>query len=221
MYISAMLAIRLSIRGMRSNIAGVEFVPWMIIGLTSFFMFRGAMNNAMGAVNSSQGLFAYRQIHPVDPVIVRVFSEGLIHIFVILFFAILLSLLSFDMVPVNLIMVIAMWGLLWGLGLGVGLILSVAVTKVEELRKIVNVMSLPLLILSGAFLPIHYMPYSVQQILLYNPILHGIELIRVGYFEGYWTVQGISLSYLFFWVLSLVFVGLYMHRRYAKALKVQ
>lgn len=221
MFIAVMLAIRISIRGLRSDIGGVDFIPWMVIGLTAFFMFRGAMNHAMGAGNANQGLFAYRQIHPIDPVLVRVFTEGLIYIFVILFFAILLALLGYNMTPHHLLMVMGIWVSLWFLGLGIGLILAVATIKVQELRKIVSVMSLPLLILSGAFLPIHYMPYSVQQILLYNPILHGVELIRVGYFENYWTVQGISYNYLFYWAMAFLFVGVFLNYKFDKAIKIQ
>lgn len=218
MFIGAMVAIRSFIRVM-SDIAGVDVVPWMIIGLTAFFMFRDGMTRAMGAVNANKGLFAYRQVKPIDTVLVRVFVEAVVHGSVIFLFIMTLMLLGFDMQPNNLVMALFAWFSLWLLGLSVGLILSVVVSIVPDLSKIVSVMTLPLMILSGGILPIQFMPYSVQQILLYNPILHGIEFLRLQYFNGYWSLSEIDVGYLYQWLMPMLALGLLLHLRFELKLK--
>ena len=218
MFVGLMVAIRTFIRVM-DDVAGVEMVPWMIIGLTAFFMFRDGMTRAMGAVNANKGLFAYRQVKPVDTVIVRVLVEAVIHGTVILLFVMTLMLLGFDMHPKNLVTALFAWFSIWLFGLSVGLILSVTVTIIPDLAKIVNVMTLPLMILSGAFMPVQFLPHSAQDILLLNPILHGIEFLRLQYFEGYWTMAVISVSYLYQWLLPFLAMGLLLHLRFEIKLK--
>jgi capsular polysaccharide transport system permease protein len=196
-------------------------IPWMIMGLTAFFMFRDGMTRGMGAVNANKGLFAYRQVKPIDTVIVRGLVEATVHVTVIVLFIIVLALLGFDMTPANLLLALFAWFSLWLLGLGTGMILSVVVTVVPDLSKIVNVMTLPLMILSGAFIPVQYMPYEVQQILLYNPILHAIETLRLGYFSGYWTMPEVSMFYVYQWVLPILMLGLLLQLRFELKLKQQ
>lgn len=220
MFVGVMVAIRSFIRVL-DDVAGTPMILWMIMGLTAFFMFRDGMTLGMGAVNANKGLFAYRQVKPIDTVIVRGLVEATIHVSVIVLFIIVLALLGFDMTPANLLLALFAWLSLWLLGLGTGMILSVIVTVVPDLSKIVNVMTLPLMILSGAFLPVQYMPYEVQQILLYNPILHAIETLRLGYFSGYWTMPEVSMFYVYQWVLPVLMLGLLLQLRFELKLKQQ
>ncbi len=217
-FISVMVAIR-SFINVLNDVSGAPIIPWMIIGLTAFFMFRDGMTRAMGAVNANSGLFAYRQVKPVDTVIIRVVIEAVVHMSVILLFIMTLALLGFDMLPQNLIWVLFAWFSLWLLGLSAGLILSVVVTIIPDLSKIVNVMTLPMMILSGTILPLQFLPYGVQQLLLFNPIAHGIEFLRLNYFQGYWSITGIDIAYLYAWILPMLALGLMLHIRFEMKLK--
>jgi len=218
MFVGVMIAIR-SFISILDDVAGTPMIPWMILGLTAFFMFRDGMTRGMGAVTTNKGLFAYRQVKPVDTVIVRVLVEATVHACVIGLFIMILALLGFDMHPANLLLAFFAWFSLWLTGLVSGMVLSVVVTAEPDLSKIVNVMTLPLMILSGAFLPVQFMPYEVQQILLYNPVLHAIETLRLGYFPGYWTMQEVSMFYVYQWILPFLMLGLLLQIRFEMKLK--
>ena len=220
MFVGVMVALRSFIRVL-NDVGGAPMIPWMIIGLTAFFLFRDGMTSGMRAVKGSMGLFAYRQVKPVDTVLSSSFVGLTIYAVVIFLFIIVLSLLGYNMIPVNLLGALLAWLALWLMGLYSGLILSVVVTVIPDLSKIVNVMTLPLLILSGAFLPIHYMPYEVQQWLLLNPILHAIEFLRFNFFHNYWTLNDISMFYVFQWVLPGLALGLLLHIRFENKLKAK
>ena len=72
----------------------------------------------MGAIDGNKALFAYRQVQPVDPVLVRNFLEGMLRSFVFLLFICGGLMLGLEMYPDNAIRVVAAWLSLWSLGLG-------------------------------------------------------------------------------------------------------
>ena len=59
------------------------------------------------------------------------------------------------------------------------------------------------------------MPARLQQWLLYNPIVHGLELGRAAFFPGYHLVQGLSAGYVASFGVAFWLLGLALHRRFA------
>ncbi|WP_116473336.1 ABC transporter permease [Zobellella maritima] len=221
----AMIAIMVLIRSLIGHgnglILGADFIPWMITGMMGFFLVREGMMRSLGAVDANQALFAYRQVQPVDTVLVRNFVEGMLRTVIFLLFVMGGLLLKLDIFPDNAIHALFAWFSLWSLGLGIGLIVSVAGTLVPELARIVRMLSLPLLLISGVILPLNVLPHNVLEYFMPNPIVHGLELLRLGFFEHYRMVTGTSLTYLWLFTLSLNALGLLMHIHYRNRLKAQ
>lgn len=219
-FIAIMVGIRSFIRGDRL-IVNAEFIPWMIAGMMGFFLVREGMIRGMGAIESNSALFTYRQVHPVDPVLVRNFLEGMLRSFIFLLFIAGGLMLGLDMYPDNAIRVMAAWLSLWSLGLGLGLLTSVLATLVPEVGRIVRMLSLPLLILSGVIFPLNQLPHWLLEYLMLNPIPHGLETLRLGFFENYETIHGTSMLYFWLVTLSLSALGLLMHLRFVDRLKAK
>lgn len=219
--ITIMVLIRGFISGSHQLIVGAEFIPWMVVGMMGYFLVREGMMRSQGAINASKALFAYRQVQPVDPVLIRVSLEGLLRTFIFLLFILGGLLVEVDLFPDNAINALFGWIALWALGLGLGLVVSVSGTLIPETAKIVTMISLPLLIISGVILPLNMLPHSILEYLMYNPIAHGLEFIRAGFFENYRVVPGTSETYLWLWVLALNAFGLLLHVRFKERLKAQ
>ena len=219
-FILIMIGIRSYLRSDRL-IVGADFIPWMITGLMGFFLVRDGMMRGLGAVDANQALFAYRQVQPVDPVLVRNFLEGMLRTFIFLLFIIGALMVGLDVYPDNAIHAMLAWFSLWVLGLGAGLVISVAGTLVPEVGKVVRMLTMPLLILSGVIFPLNHLPHYLLEYLMYNPIVHGLETLRLGFFEGYRVVHGTSMTYFWLVALSLVALGLLMHIRFAERLKAK
>lgn len=202
-------------------IPGADFIPWLVVGITCFILFRNQMNRGMEAINANRALFAYRQVHPVDTVLARSALEGIISTVVLLLLMIAFTLLEYDLLPQDPLAVMGVWSLIWLLGLGVGLICSVIVTAVPESGKFIRMVSFPLYFLSGVMIPVQYFPHEIREYLLYNPMLHGVELIRVSFFEGYRLMDGISSLYLLQWVVGALFLGLLLQVRFKARLMAQ
>ncbi|MGO3783121.1 MAG: ABC transporter permease [Vreelandella alkaliphila] len=218
--VGIMIAIRSFIRGGRL-VVNAEFIPWLIAGLMGFFLVREGMLRGMGAIEGNSALFAYRQVQPIDPVLVRNFLEGMLRSFVFLIFIGGGLMLGLDMYPDNAVRVMAAWLSLWCLGLGLGLVTSVAATLVPEVGRVIRMLSLPLLIISGVILPLNQLPHWLLEYLMLNPIPHGLETLRLGFFENYEVVHGTSMLYFWLVTLSLNALGLVMHLRFVDRLKAK
>lgn len=219
-FVAIMVGIRSFIRGDRL-IINAEFIPWMIAGLMGFLLVREGMLRGMGAIDANSALFAYRQVRPIDPVIVRNFLEGMLRSLVFLVFISGGLLLGLNLSPDNALVVFFAWLSLWCLGLGLGLVTSVASTLVPEVGKVIRMLSLPLMILSGVIFPLNGLPHWLLEYLMLNPIPHGLEALRVGFFENYQTIHGTSMLYFWQFTLALIALGLLMHLRFADRLKAK
>jgi capsular polysaccharide transport system permease protein len=205
----------------RGNVPGIDFALFVAVGLLGFksFMYTGSRSAAALAAN--KGLLGYRQVKPVDAVLVRAALEGVINAFVTLVLLALAVLVGFDAVPHDPITVIVSYALLWLLGVGFGLTVSVGTALVPEIEKIVGLISTPLYFASGVFFSPGLLPPQAQEWLLYNPIVHGLELARSGFFPNYSLAQGVSDGYLAASSLGMVLLGLALQRRFAVKLAAQ
>ncbi|MDN3557478.1 ABC transporter permease [Halomonas maura] len=219
-FVGIFIAIRTMIRGDRFVI-GADFIPWLIVGLMGFFLFREGMNRPVGAIEANQGLFAYRQVLPIDPVLVRIVLEGLLRTFIFLIFIVGGIMLGLDLYADLPMFAMWAWLSLWALGAGAGLTISAAAALVPEIGRVVKMISLPLMLISGVIIPMSLKSYHLQQLMLYNPIAHAIEFLRLGFFENYKTVSGISMLYVWMFALALIALGMILHLRFAEELKAK
>ncbi|WP_311945479.1 ABC transporter permease [Halomonas piscis] len=215
-----MVAIRGFIRGDRF-IVNAEFIPWMIVGIMGFFLIREGMMRGLGAVSANSALFAYRQVQPVDPVLVRNFLEGMLRTFIFILFIVGALMLGTDLMPDHGVRAVFWWLSLWCLGMGLGLITSVAGTLVPEVATVIRMLNMPLLILSGVIFPLNQLPHWLLEYLMYNPIVHGLELLRANFFDGYQMVPGTSATYFWLFTLTTIVIGLLMHMRFKEKLKAK
>lgn len=97
------------------------------------------------------------------------------------------------------------------LGFGLGTINAILNSYFGSWRHIENVISRPMFLMSGIFFVPSTLPTAITDILVWNPILHGIEWLRYGYYEGY-RPDFISFEYLIGWGLVTTLIGLAAER---------
>lgn len=220
LHILMFVAIR-QLMGRIRHITGAEFIPWFIVGMALFLMFNTVMNRCMGAISASKALFAYRQVHPVDTVLVRAVLEMLIKVVVLLLLVSGAAFLGFNILPDNAIQAANVWVAVWMFAIGIGLIFSVVATTVPEMAKIIGMATFPLYFLSGVMIPPQIMPHAVREYLMYNPLLHAVESFRLAFFGNYYSVAGISMQYFMIWTAALLLFGLMLQVRYKNRLIAQ
>jgi len=200
---------------------GADPGMFIMTGLLSFFMTRNTAFRSMEAVKANSALFAYRQVKPVDTVIVRAGLEGFLGLIVALILLSGVALFGIDVLPYRPLEVLAAFVGLWALGLGLALMLSVAGEMVPEIGNLVKLAFIPLYFFSGIMFPIQLVPQPHREWLFYNPIVHGIEVLRGGFFPHYHVSPEANLSFLYGSALLTVFLGLALHVRYARKIIAQ
>lgn len=175
----------------------------------------------MNAVSANQALFAYRQVKPVDTLIARGGLEGVLMIAVAGILLAGAALFGYSIVPADPLAVLAAFLGLWLVGMGFGLVTSVAGELVPELGRVLNLIMMPMYLISGVIFPLSTVPQPYRDWLMLNPVAHGLEAARQGFASYYHAVPELSFAYLYGFALFSVFLGLALHRRFALRLVTQ
>jgi capsular polysaccharide transport system permease protein len=203
------------------TVGNADVVVWIIIGMLAFFLFRRTAVQVTYAVDSNRPLFTYRQVKPFDPAIARAVLEAFLMAIIACIILLTAALLGHDTFPADALLVFqAVFGL-WLFGIGYGLVASVLMALVPEMEHVLKIVMLPLYLISGVIWPLASIPLPYRDILMINPIAHGLELVRTGFFPYYHTVPGLSMPYLFAWGIVSVMLGLMLYRRFATQLVMQ
>jgi capsular polysaccharide transport system permease protein len=195
-------------------IAGADTAVFVALGVAGFFVPRNVLMRSLDAISQNATLFAYRQVKPVDTVLVRAVLEGFLEVFIFLAVFAGLGLLGHTVVPADPARVIEALAVLWLLGSGLGLATSVAGKIIPEVSRVMRVLINPIYFLSSVFYPTVLLPHFAREALLFNPFVHGIESLRAGFMPTYRVPPGIDLGYPLAAALALVFLGLSMHVRF-------
>ncbi len=197
------------------TIGNADVVVWIMVGMLAFFLFRRTAVQVTYAVDSNRPFFTYRQVKPFDPAIARAVLEAFLMVIISIVILVTAALLGHETFPGDALLVMqAVFGL-WLFGIGYGLIASILMELVPEMEHVLGILMMPLYLISGVIWPLASIPLPYRDILMLNPIAHGIELLRLGFFPYYHTVQGLSMAYLFAWAVVSVFLGLMLYRRFA------
>lgn len=201
--------------------AGVDGAMFIMTGLFGFFMARNTATRCMEAISANTALFTYRQVKPIDPVVVRAGLEGFLTLISALILLTAAGLSGFKVLPKDPLMVLQAFTGLWLLGLGLGLVLSVVTKLLRDLGRLIRILFIPLYFISGVMHPALSVPQPYRDWMLVNPILHGLEMLRAGFFPQFHAAPGASLGYLYGVSMTLVFFGLALHVRYSEKLVAQ
>ena len=200
---------------------GMGTVIWILVGLLAFYMFKRPAQQSMNAVNANEALFNFRQVKPVDTVLVRAAIEGFLTIILAIVCFCFAGLIGIDVIPADPLTVLVAFFGMWLAGLGFGLLTSVITELVPEAGHVLEIAMTPLYIISGVIFPLGVVPEPYRSWLLLNPLIHGLECVRLAYVPYYDVLPGMSLVYLYIMSLVAIFLGLALHYRFEERLVMQ
>lgn len=200
------------------TVGGIDAAVWIVIGVLAYLTFQRTGTQVTNAVGSNQALFAYRQVKPVDALLVRAALEAFLMVVSSVFLLGIAGLCGYPVMPDDpLVVMLAFLGM-WLVGLGYGLVIAVLIELVPEFSKVLKLFTRPLYFLSGVLHPMTAIPQPYRDWLMWNPLAHGIEAARSGFAATYHAVDGVSLAYLYGCALVMLFLGLALQRRFAALL---
>lgn len=176
-------------------VPGVPYVCFLVTGLLPFFMFRGISLRVMGAIDASRGLFGYRQVRPIDALIVRALLELLVYSVVYLCFLAVLGWVGFPWFPDEPLELVLSSVTLVVFSFSLGVLYAVLTDDLPQTRVFIRIAYFPLYLISGVMFPVASLPQAALDYLTWNPILHLLEVQRSHFFTSYRPIDAANLVY--------------------------
>lgn len=198
------------IRG--NSMPGIEYPVFLITGLIPFFLFQNLSNRLIDGIQANRGLFAYRQVKPFDTLVSRAMVEAMMNLLVYAFSLGVLAWLGYHVLPSDPLQMLGVNLLLLLFGTAFGIFGAVLCHDRPRLRSLLRMINMPLYFASGVIFPIDFLPREYIEILLWNPLLHLVELSRQSFIAAYTPVHGINALYPTLVMLVFGALGMMLYR---------
>jgi capsular polysaccharide transport system permease protein len=189
------------------SVPQIPYAFFILNGFLLLSLFMGPMKAGFKAVRSNQGLQVYPTVKPFDPILARFLYDLITIMFSFILFCLVGMWLGIELSLASLHVILAAYLITWLIGCGLGLIFGVLSTFYPETDKIVTVIFRPMMLFSAVLIPTNTLPLQVREILLYNPLVHAIELSRHSLFPLY-RVEGANLLYPMCFAITLLYIGI-------------
>jgi len=192
--------------------SGMPLVPFMLVGFVGFSMFKDPWGQMQAAIGHSRQLLAFPQVSTFDVLMAKGLLEVAITLFVFVFLLCMAALLGYEVRVERPLGVLMACALLCTLGLGMGFLFAAVEPIIPSVKQLSGqLMGRPLYFSSGLFFTAEAIPGAVLDYLLWNPVLHMIELLRGEFFHGFETAYG-SWLYASGWSFGTLAAGLTVHQ---------
>jgi capsular polysaccharide transport system permease protein len=192
---------------------GTSFILFYATGFLTYDIYNQMMSKVGGALKYSKSMLAYPRVTWLDAILARFILNvvTLLTVICIVISAILLFINTRTIISIQPILIgLTLCALL---GAGIGMVNCMLAGLFPVWDTIWKILSRPMFIASGVIFIYEDMPPLVQDILWWNPILHGTGIVRTGFYPTYYASY-VSLEYSFGVALTLVATGLLFLRSY-------
>ena len=189
--------------------SSIPIAAFAITGYSSVLLWRNTATKCNQAISQNFNLLYHRNVQVLDVFITRIILElaGATASFITL--AIVFTSVGLIEPPRDLLTVIQGWLMLSWFGASLGLVLGSATAYSELVDRIWHPISYLLFPMSGAAFMVDFLPTAAQKVVLLLPMVHGVELVRDGYFgDKVHTHYDIAYMALICLVLNLIGLAL-------------
>jgi capsular polysaccharide transport system permease protein len=201
-----------SVAGLAHGGTGIPIVAFAVTGYSSVLMWRNATSQCGYGIEHNKPLLFHRQVRVLDVFIARIALEiiGASASFVILSF--LFVFLGWMPMPNNLLTVLAGWFMLAWLGSSLALLVGAGTAFSPLVHRLWHPAAYLLFPISGAAFMVDWLPKKLQDAVLLLPMVHGVELLRHGYF-GNVVRTHYDVGYMAKCCVFMMLCGLYVVRQ--------
>lgn len=160
----------------------LPITAFAITGYSSVLLWRNMPARCIGAVEPNAALLHHRNVRLMDILISRIlleFAGASISFFCLI---VVFHFVGWVELPEDLVTVLIGWLAIAWFGSALALYLGALAERSEIVEKLWHPASYLLFPFSGAGFIVDAAPEAVQRVLLYFPMVHGVEMVRDGYF---------------------------------------
>ncbi len=189
----------------------LPIIAFAITGYSSVLLWRNVVSRCNSGIQQNLGLLYHRNVRVVDVFVTRIVLEiaGATASFTIL--SLFFVGIEWIEPPVDLLGVLRGWLMLAWFGSALALVIGSASAYSEIVDRIWHPTAYLLFPLSGAAFMVDWLPVNAQSVVLALPMVHGVEMVREGFF-GNVVRTHYDVGYMAFINLVLTLIGLFLLR---------
>lgn len=190
---------------------GTYIIGFLATGMIPYQVFRSCVDRSATAISANKALLYYPQIRPLELIVARATLElaTLTSVFFILMIAD--SLIAGRFAVDSILWVLIGLGLAGALGGALGMLVCAGTVFSSSVENLPGIVLRPMFWISGIFFSVGALPSEARNIVLWNPVLHLVELVRSAWYPAYGD-RYVDLGYVSGWILALAFAGLTLER---------
>ncbi|HET7577133.1 MAG TPA: ABC transporter permease [Sphingomicrobium sp.] len=200
--------------------SNLPIVAFAVTGYSSVLLWRNMPARCIMAMEPNFGLLYHRNVRPIDIYLARLILEaagaGISFVVLVLFF----YFVGWLELPEDVLEVMAAWLMLAWMGMGLAFFIGALSEFSEMVEKLWHPFQYLLFPLSGAGFLVDALPVQAQHFVLVLPMVHGVEMLREGYF-GSQMVAHYSLGYMAVFNAVLTLLGLAQVRKVSLTLELE
>ncbi len=191
--------------------SSLPIVAFAITGYSSVLLWRNCVSRCCMAIQSNLNLLYHRNVRILDIFLTRIVLEisGATISFTLLCLVFVWA--DWMQAPVDPLKVLAGLGMLAWFGFSLALVIGAGTAYSDVAEKLWHPASYLLFPMSGAAFMVDWLPSAMQQTVLLLPMVHGVELLRDGYF-GNAVRTHYDIGYMSLACMALTICGLYLAR---------
>ncbi len=191
-----------------------------VTGYSSVLLWRNMPSRLIGSIEPNLSLMYHRNVKVIDIFLARLLLEfaGASTSFAVL--SVFFITIGWFEPPEDILKVIAGWLMLTWFGFSLAILLGALQENFEFVEKIWHPASYLMFPLSGAAFLVDALPESAQTVLLYLPMVHGVEFVRDGYFGSKFNAI-YDMSYMAVVCAAMSLIGLAILRKVSRTVTPQ
>ncbi len=162
--------------------SSMPIVAFAITGYSSVLLWRNMPSRCVGAVEPNLALMYHRNVKVIDVFAARILLEaaGATTSFIVL--STFFISIGWMRGPQDIIKILLGWFMTAWFGASLALLMGCLSERTEVVEKLWHPTSYLLFPLSGAAFMVDWLPPTFQKVVLCLPMVHGVEILREGYF---------------------------------------
>ncbi len=190
---------------------GDSMLVYYFSGVLPYLLFTNTIMHVQVGIEANRSLLQIPIVKPLDVLLARGLLELLTQTIVAVLMLTAFGIFGLNSIPHNIAQCFGALLAVWMLGMGFGIFNSVMHHFIKSWEHIFASVTRALYFISGIFLSPIMMPPPVRDILVWNPLLQGIDMFRKGFYEFY-EPHWLNIGYLFAVALMMLTLGLAMER---------
>jgi ABC-type polysaccharide/polyol phosphate export permease len=185
--------------------SSLPIVAFALTGYSSILLWRNCSSRCIKAIEPNLCLMFHRNVTGLDVLLARIVLEVIGASVSLTVLSLVFISIGWMAPPSNILIALQGWAMQAWFALSLSLLVGALSERSELLDRVWHVVTYLLFPLSGAAFLVEWLPCAAQKALLWLPMVHGVEMIRSGFFgglihphydTGYFAVANLSLMFL-------------------------